>query len=481
MDQLTLIAAELTCGQLLVQIGERHPDSIEDLVQVAKLVAAQNQSSLAAKVSAAKGDAAGSLEMEVGSGWCVLEGQSFQTPRGKFSVEFGPSDELLLHGKTPLKIERENIMLVSEIQLPNEASPRLLIPLRTPVAYGKAELKCLLVTPKPDPKSKQLSSTIRGKEISGTPLSVWRSGFEAMSQPIHIASQSENTFKSSRGKFAIPCYIGVNDGHLLPLSSGVAFVQKPTLFVPLEDIERIELGRQASGGARNFDLTISLSDGAEHQVSNLEKDEMTPISEFVSKFRINEPKPSNGKKVVSGNADEMEGDEEEPENSSSDDDSDFSDDEGPAKKKRKGTGEESGTESEGEDSESGESDSSGSDRDSDIDDEDIDLNKEYSMDNSESIADVIRSRRRAGLTRGQAPVFSLPLPSSSSSSTAASAPKVKSELDLKEEPPVKDPSSKALPLESATEVKSEHRNLASSGPPLLEAEESGTESEPEAS
>ena len=85
------------------------------------------------------------------------------------------------------------------------------------------------------------------------------------------------------------CYCNnVNNGMLFPTQLGVIFIQKPLVYVPLDQIDRIELGRGGAVSGRTFDLNLYCKDKSVHHFSMIEKDELTPLATYVSETKANE-------------------------------------------------------------------------------------------------------------------------------------------------------------------------------------------------
>lgn len=188
---------------------------------------------------------------------------------------------------------------------------------------NKSTYSCLLCTPSVDNKTKLLSVTLfkappQGKletvenVAQGGAMEMWTTVLSHMSSPIPITEPDGKAFKSSTSGYVVICYPpvlttmcnslvtacfrpyvkcycnNVNNGMLFPMQLGVIFIQKPLVFVPLEKIDRIELGRGGAVSGRTFDLNLYCKDETVHRFSMIEKDELTPLATYVSETKANE-------------------------------------------------------------------------------------------------------------------------------------------------------------------------------------------------
>ena len=419
----------------LLAVLRRHADTAHELEAVAEALAgwcaeaaikAEPGAAAAAPAATAAPAPAPAVKAERASpAWCTLAAQSFVVPRGSFDVALLSDGSVALESKAQtLLVPAGGISCALELPLPNQDGVRVLLALREPLAVGKQSLSALLLTPKPSPKSKQLSCVVAGVAggagdvLSDEPVAVWERVLAMLPKPVRLGKPAPEVFKSSKGKHGLPCYHGVEDGFLFPLKEGMVFIHRPTLFLPTAQIARIDLSRGASGfghGARNFDFVIETVDGDQHVIKMVEKEEYGCIMGYVERARINDPKRARagvaggeGGDAHDGDQAQGEGEEEEED----EDDSSFADSssEGGGAQEGEGAvegdaGEHDGSggdEDEEEEEEEEEEDdddsdeSSDEDRESDIDDDDVDLSAPLKRDNEITlgIIETVRKRRR---------------------------------------------------------------------------------------
>ena len=100
-----------------------------------------------------------------------------------------------------------------------------------------------------------------------------------------VRAVGKDGFLSSTQKCYIKAYHNVNDGLLYPTDAGVVFVQKPLLFIPVDEIESFEMGRGGSSMNRTFDLEILCTGGVTHQFGMIEREEQGPLMEYVMRLQ----------------------------------------------------------------------------------------------------------------------------------------------------------------------------------------------------
>ncbi|OLL22228.1 FACT complex subunit pob3, partial [Neolecta irregularis DAH-3] len=68
------------------------------------------------------------------------------------------------------------------------------------------------------------------------------------------------------------------------------FIPKPPIFIPLTEVIAITLSRAGSGAAasatKTFDMTFQLKGNTEHQFSNVNREEQTPLEDYFKNKNI---------------------------------------------------------------------------------------------------------------------------------------------------------------------------------------------------
>jgi hypothetical protein len=181
---------------------------------------------------------------------------------------------------------------------------------------------------------------------------------------VYPRSDLFSTVSQSQPRPYLRCYKGTQEGAIYPLSCGVVFV-KPTLFLPAEEIASITAGRGGgSGQTRYVDLKIELADDSEYEFTNIERDELPALQNYVKGYLEMRKAIEEEEKRLKRERGEVV--EEEDNDDSDEDDDDFDPD--------------------ASDSEDGEGSDSNDDSDDDSDDDDDDYDDEdaASMDEEEN-------------------------------------------------------------------------------------------------
>ncbi len=289
MDDLINLSNGLDCQELIIQLAQNNAHLIDDLFIITKAFQNQLKKYAQSNINTSSSQYT-SIKRPQAS--CTIHGQNFQQPRGLFSVDLSTDDDLVLVNKDGIVkylIKRTDLKFCMELPVIQQSS-RLLFALRNPISVGKSACSCILVTPKPSPKSKELHTKIGNESISEAPLVVWKKVFEYMKIPLIVEEPRDDVFKSSVGQAGLKCYYAVNDGFLFPIKQGLVFIQKPTIFMPREMIERVEVERKAAVGSRNFDIIVFMKSGETHEIRMLERSELGPIASYIDTMGFNKIK-----------------------------------------------------------------------------------------------------------------------------------------------------------------------------------------------
>ena len=168
---------------------------------------------------------------------------------------------------------------------------------------GKTTSKLLWCMSKDE--GKQYNASIRGHSITGSESEVaskwiyegWKGEIVRPKKEIFVACNGKNVF--------LKCNKGVQEGSLYFLSSGILFL-KPALFLPAETISTITAGRAGCSTTRYIDLNIATDSGENFEFSNIEREELLSIQQYVgyhTKFHRrakNEPKKTDDESMGSG-------------------------------------------------------------------------------------------------------------------------------------------------------------------------------------
>lgn len=103
-----------------------------------------------------------------------------------------------------------------------------------------------------------------------------------VSDSLFRSHQETDTSTTTGGLPFVPCYHGVHDGVLFPLSSGLLFY-KPPLFVARQDIHSIACGGRSGGdmSGRYVDLIVQTTDETSMEFSNIHRAEGSGLNSYI--------------------------------------------------------------------------------------------------------------------------------------------------------------------------------------------------------
>ena len=249
---------------------------------------------------------------------------AFTTPRGRYRIDMF-SDCLRLHGKSyDYKIDYSAIKRLFLLPKTDDAHLLLVMAVDPPLRQGQTRHGYLIMQ---FPKEERIESlalqNIDMAKYEGKLQAAYHDTctFELVAALLRgLAGQKivvPGAFKSAVSPCpALRCTIKANEGALYVLEKNFLFLPKPTLLLPHADIARCVFSRVGAsfGNPRSFDLKIQLKDDTEHAFSNITKDELDNLMEFLSAKQLpyiteKEQGASSSKKRASAATAESSGDE----------------------------------------------------------------------------------------------------------------------------------------------------------------------------
>ncbi|KAI9806275.1 MAG: FACT complex subunit [Sarcosagium campestre] len=214
------------------------------------------------------------------------------TPRGRFGLDMYDSS-FRLRGKTyDYKIQYQAIKKFMLLPKPDDQHTLITIGLDPPLRQGQTRYPFLVMQFKrEDEIILDLNMTEEDlKERYGGKLQPhYESPIHAVIAQVFrgIAGKKVVTpskeFVSHHQQSGVKCSIKANEGHLFCLDKSFMFVPKPATYIAFENISSVTMSRVggAVSASRTFDVTVTLkSGGGEHQFSNINREEQTPLEDF---------------------------------------------------------------------------------------------------------------------------------------------------------------------------------------------------------
>ncbi len=236
-------------------------------------------------------------EAVIGDIVAALPEVGFTTPRGRYRIDMF-AECLRLHGKSyDFKIDYSTIKRLFLLPKTDDAHLLIVMAIDPPLRQGQTRYPYLIMQ---FPKEERIESLA----LQNLDLSQYEGKLQAQYSDIctfelvsallrGLAGQKivvPGAFKSVHSSNpALKCSIKANEGALYILEKNFLFLPKPVLLIPHVEVEKCVFSRVGAsfGNPRSFDLKIQLrSQEAEHVFSNISKDELDNLMEFLKAKQI---------------------------------------------------------------------------------------------------------------------------------------------------------------------------------------------------
>ncbi|KAK9807931.1 hypothetical protein WJX73_004210 [Symbiochloris irregularis] len=225
-------------------------------------------------------------QVDCGKVFCSAE-LTCLAPRAKFRCDFAEKALVMHTTKTRLQIPWEAIQAIAIIDnLPKDTKGHVLLYLhlaaQRTVQYGKQSLQGIVIQTLATDTLDVVSPSGSGRLQGPCPV-VLCQAFGICKQPdgVSFASPSPQVFATSTGALAVEAVVKVSQGYLYPLADALCFLEKPALYIPLSEVEAMELSR-AGGVSSTFDLVVQMKAGNSQEFSNLPKAELGPVQQYIA-------------------------------------------------------------------------------------------------------------------------------------------------------------------------------------------------------
>lgn len=219
------------------------------------------------------------------------------TPRGRFDIDMYEKS-FRLRGKTyDYKVSYENAKRFFLLQKPDDMHSLLCIGLDPPLRQGQTRYPFLVMQFKKDEETNiELNMTDEDlKKYDGKLQAQYEAPVGMVIAKIFHGLtgkrlvQGSKDFSSHHQQQGVKCSIKASEGHLFCLDRAFLFVPKPATYISFDNVASITMSRVggAVSASRTFDITVSLKNGAgEHQFSNINREEQTPLENFFAAKNI---------------------------------------------------------------------------------------------------------------------------------------------------------------------------------------------------
>jgi len=220
------------------------------------------------------------------------------TPRGRFDIDLYEKS-FRLRGKTyDYKVSYDSAKRFFILPKPDDMHQLLCIGLDPPLRQGQTRYPFIVMQFKRD-EEVNIELNMTEEELQSKYQGKLQPRYEApignvIAKIFHGLTgkklfQPSSDFSSHHGQSGVKCSIKANEGHLYCLDRAFLFVPKPSTYISFENIASITMSRVggAVSASRTFDITVTLKGGAgEHQFSNINREEQTPLEEFFKRKNI---------------------------------------------------------------------------------------------------------------------------------------------------------------------------------------------------
>lgn len=230
----------------------------------------------------------------LGGAIAVLSEVQMMTPRGKFDIHF-QKNALKIHGQSnDFKISFKNIQRSFILPKPDGVHLAIVLALSTPIRQGNTSYPFLVFQFK-NKTQKTIELNIpedenERKAIFKNPIepSITGEMFDIMAKLVRsligIGIIMPGSFKSSKNLSCVKCNFKASDGLLYPLERCLLFIQKPVVYISLEDIKQVDCAR-TSEAQRSFDIKI-ITRKEEIAFNGIERDEYDSIIKYFGNKKV---------------------------------------------------------------------------------------------------------------------------------------------------------------------------------------------------
>ncbi|KAL8272315.1 hypothetical protein Esti_003769 [Eimeria stiedai] len=259
-------------------------------------------------------------------------------PRGRYEIDVGRR-ALKFHGKSyDYTILYTNINRMFLVPRPNSPHVNFIVSLDNAMRQGQTSYPFVVMqfdsetvtSVEVNLEEAELKEKGLEKQIEGKTFDVITRILKSLIGKSVIVP---GDFKSVKNQYGITCSYRAQSGHLYPLNRSFLFIVKPVIFVRFEDVVSVEFSRTgASTTNRFFAFTVSCRGGVEHEFTSIDRNEYTPLVEFLTQKGIRIKNVEKGNAPRAGGLQEAEiptdEDDDDYGGEESETDEDFEEDEG---------------------------------------------------------------------------------------------------------------------------------------------------------
>ena len=240
---------------------------------------------------------------------------SFSTPRGKFECKLLSDGRCVLEQRTPkgvtaYAVRPEHVRRVMRLDIGDSNNTTYLMVAIDPnhaLVAGKQKMQTLLA----QVRGKDAPATIQfldangpcpGRDVYEARLRDQPPGRDGAPNPAGAMAalvelffglcaaskrcavpKTDRVFAGVGGRGCVKANHKFNQGHLFMFDDGLAFAERPALWLPWEDVADLQLQR-ADGGSGTFDLRVTPEGGEPpHEFANVSREELEEVQRYLAK------------------------------------------------------------------------------------------------------------------------------------------------------------------------------------------------------
>lgn len=256
-----------------------------------------------------------------------LESIPLLVPRGRYEIEMYLKT-FKLHGKSyDFNIQYTNVGKMILVPKTNSNQYVLVFCLINKMKQGQTEYPFILFQLNDDEEmdltlnaNEDTLKTLKlEKEMSGKPYEIVTKLFTTLVNKTVIIP---GDFRTAKGQYEITCSYRAASGYLYPLNRYFLFIIKPVILISFDDVLSVTFQRTGNiSQHRFFSLIINHRKGINYEYTNIDKNEYTPLMNFLKEKNLNVQDDDSQNK--SGVADDIESDEEDYVGEDDDDEDDY--------------------------------------------------------------------------------------------------------------------------------------------------------------
>ncbi|AMD22080.1 HGL260Cp [Eremothecium sinecaudum] len=221
----------------------------------------------------------------------------FTTPRGRYDIDIY-KHSIRLRGKTyEYKLQHRQIQRIFSLPKADDIHHLMVLSIEPPLRQGQTSYPYLVLQFQKDEET-EVQLNVEEEDFEKLYKDKLKKQYDAKTHIVlsHVLKGLTDRrvvvpgeYKSKYDQCAVSCSFKANEGHLYPLNNAFMFLTKPTLYIPFQDVNTVNISRagQATTSSRTFDLEIVLrSNKGSTTFANISKEEQQLLENFLKSKNV---------------------------------------------------------------------------------------------------------------------------------------------------------------------------------------------------